>query len=152
MKLEMMGWQWHQLDHLKSFAPRFRQIKDASTSSVIFTGRMLFLMTNQQWTEGNEPKLIYTDMWEAIRPSPTTSTKTIAWWQRITVVGGIPRSSVRTERTLFLNAHTYGVARYFTVRWTFAVQDNVKPWFHVKNKIILKNFRPESAPSVDRPK
>ena len=25
-------------------------------------------------------------------------------------------------------------------------------WFHVKNKIILKNFRPEPPPSVDRTK
>jgi len=26
MKQEMSGWQWHQLDHIKSFAPRSRQI------------------------------------------------------------------------------------------------------------------------------
>jgi len=26
LELEMMGWQWHQLDHMQSFAPRFRQI------------------------------------------------------------------------------------------------------------------------------
>jgi len=29
---------------------------------------------------------------------------------------------------------------------------DVKPWFHVKIKIIiLKNFRPAPPPSVDRP-
>jgi len=25
MKQEMIGWQWHQLDRMKSFAPRYRQ-------------------------------------------------------------------------------------------------------------------------------
>jgi len=29
---------------------------------------------------------------------------------------------------------------------------HLKLWFRVKNKIILKNFRPEMPPSVDRPK
>jgi len=37
------------------------------------------------------------------------------------------------------------------VNSTFSYVFVLKPWFHV-NKIILKNFRPEPPPSVDRAK
>jgi len=49
MKHEMMGWQWHQLDHMPIIC---RQI---NTPAQFFTGRMLFLTPNQesQSTEGN---------------------------------------------------------------------------------------------------
>jgi len=37
MKQEMMGWQWHQLDHMcKSFAPRCRQITTPAPVHAIF--------------------------------------------------------------------------------------------------------------------
>jgi len=44
LQQETMGWQWHQLDHSKSSAPRSRQI----TTPVTVTGRMPFLPPNQQ--------------------------------------------------------------------------------------------------------
>jgi len=46
MKQEMMGWQWHQLDHMQVICTSLQTDNDASTSS--FTGRMLFLTPNQQ--------------------------------------------------------------------------------------------------------
>jgi len=40
MKHEMMGWQWHQLDHIcRSFAPLSRQITTPAPHHSIFTGR-----------------------------------------------------------------------------------------------------------------
>jgi len=48
------GMQWHQLDH-KHSAPRSRQTTTPTPHHSIFTGRMLFLTTNQQHqiNEGN---------------------------------------------------------------------------------------------------
>jgi len=43
MKQEMMGWQWHQLDHIQIICISLQTDNHAS----IFTGRMLFLMPNQ---------------------------------------------------------------------------------------------------------
>jgi len=40
----MMGWQWHQLDHM----PRSRQITMPVIHHLVFTGRMPFLPPNQQ--------------------------------------------------------------------------------------------------------
>jgi len=51
MKQEMMGWQWHQLDHtsMQIICTLLQTDNDASTLSLkIFTGRMLFLPPNQQ--------------------------------------------------------------------------------------------------------
>jgi len=55
MKQEMMGWQWHQLDHLQIICTLFWTDNHASTPTQFFTGRIPFLMPNQQWqsTEGN---------------------------------------------------------------------------------------------------
>jgi len=45
----MMGWQWHQLDHMEVICTLLKTDNHASTSSVhIFTGWMLFLPPNQQ--------------------------------------------------------------------------------------------------------
>jgi len=55
MKQEMMGWQWHQLDHMQIIFTSLQTDNHASTSSVdSFTGRMLFLTPSQQCqsTEG----------------------------------------------------------------------------------------------------
>jgi len=54
MKQEMMGWQWHQLDHMQSFALCCRHIITPAPHHSIFTGQMLFLTSNQrcQSTEG----------------------------------------------------------------------------------------------------
>jgi len=52
----MMGWQWHQLDHMQIICTLIQTDNYASTSLLsFFTGRMLFLMSNQQYqsTEGN---------------------------------------------------------------------------------------------------
>ena len=50
---EMMGWQWHQRDHVQVFALRSRQL-----ITQVFTGRMPFLPPNQQRqsTEGKKRK------------------------------------------------------------------------------------------------
>ena len=55
MKQEMMGWQWHQLDHMQTICTSLQTNNRASASSLIFTGRMLFLTPNQQCqsTEAN---------------------------------------------------------------------------------------------------
>jgi len=55
MKQEMMGRQWHQLDHMQIICTSLQTDNHASTSSLIFTGQVLFLMPNQQCqsTEGN---------------------------------------------------------------------------------------------------
>jgi len=42
----MMGWQWHQLDGMQIICTSLRTDIHASTSSLIFTGRMLFLTPN----------------------------------------------------------------------------------------------------------
>jgi len=36
MKQAMMGWQWHQLDHIESFAPRSRQITTPAPHHSVF--------------------------------------------------------------------------------------------------------------------
>jgi len=49
MKQEMMGWQWHQLDHMQIIRISLQTDNHASTSSPnICTGRMLILTPNQQ--------------------------------------------------------------------------------------------------------
>jgi len=54
MKQQMMGWQWHQLDNMQIICTSLQTDNHTSTSSQSFTGRMLFLMPNQQCqtTEG----------------------------------------------------------------------------------------------------
>jgi len=51
----MADWQWHQWDHMQIIRSSLQTDDHASTSSLIFTGRMLFLTPNQhsQSTEGN---------------------------------------------------------------------------------------------------
>ena len=53
MKQEMMGCQWHQMDHMQISDTLLQTDNHASISS-FFTGQMLFLMPNQQCqtTEG----------------------------------------------------------------------------------------------------
>jgi len=47
MKQEMMGWQWHQLDHMQVICSSLQTDNHASTSSLnFFTGWMLFLTPN----------------------------------------------------------------------------------------------------------
>jgi len=59
MKQEMMGWQWHQLDHMQIICTSLHTDNHASTSSLsCFTGRMLFLTTNQQRQNTNGKKSV----------------------------------------------------------------------------------------------
>ena len=45
----MMGWQWHQLDHMQIICTSLQTDNHASTSPLsFFTGRMPFLPPNQQ--------------------------------------------------------------------------------------------------------
>jgi len=46
MKQEMMGWQWHQLDHMQIICTSLQTNNRASN----FTGWMLFLTPNRQST------------------------------------------------------------------------------------------------------
>jgi len=49
MQQVMMGWQWHQLDHMQIICTSLQTDNHASTSSLnFFTGRMLFVTPNQQ--------------------------------------------------------------------------------------------------------
>jgi len=54
MKQEMMGWQWHQLDHMQIICTLHQTTTPVPHHSV-FTGQMPFLPPNQQRqsTEGN---------------------------------------------------------------------------------------------------
>ena len=63
---EMMGWQWHQLDHMQVICTSLQTVRyvygmamacHARTSSLkFFSDRMLFLLPNQQFpsTDGNK--------------------------------------------------------------------------------------------------
>jgi len=49
LEQEMLGWQWHQLDHMQIICTSLQRDKYASTSPLkFFTGRMPFLPPNQQ--------------------------------------------------------------------------------------------------------
>jgi len=55
MNQEMMGWQWHQLDHIQIIWILLQTDNNASIPTTqFFKGRMPFLPTNQQCqnTEG----------------------------------------------------------------------------------------------------
>jgi len=41
---EVLGWQWHQLDHMQTICTSLQTDYHTNTSSLNFTGRMLFLM------------------------------------------------------------------------------------------------------------
>jgi len=42
MKQETMGWHWHQLGYVQIIYTSFKTGNDASTSSLSFSGRLLF--------------------------------------------------------------------------------------------------------------
>jgi len=44
----ILGWQWHQLDHMQTICTSLQTDNHASTLSLIFTGWTLFLTPNQQ--------------------------------------------------------------------------------------------------------
>jgi len=46
MKQEMMGWQWHQLDHMQIICASLQT--DNNAIAQFFAGRMLFLTPIQQ--------------------------------------------------------------------------------------------------------
>ena len=50
----MMGWQWHQLDHMQTICTSLQTDNHAGLTTQIFVGRMLFLPPNhqRQCTEG----------------------------------------------------------------------------------------------------
>jgi len=56
----MMGWQWHQLDHMQIICTSLQTDNHASTSPLSFTGWMPFLPPNQQRqsTEGKKTMLL----------------------------------------------------------------------------------------------
>jgi len=44
----VLGWQWHQLDHMQTISTLLQTDNHTNTSSLDFTGQMLFPMPNQQ--------------------------------------------------------------------------------------------------------
>jgi len=44
----MMGWQWHQVNHIQVIYTSLQTDNHANTSSQVFMGGMLFLLPNQQ--------------------------------------------------------------------------------------------------------
>jgi len=48
MKQELMGWHWHQMDHMQIICTYCRHITLPAPHHSIFTGRMLFLLPYQQ--------------------------------------------------------------------------------------------------------
>jgi len=57
LEQEMIGWQWHQLDHMQFVCTSLQTDNHASTSPLkVFTGWMPFLPLNQQHqsTEGRQ--------------------------------------------------------------------------------------------------
>jgi len=58
MKQELMGCQWHQLDHMQIICTLLQTDNHTSTSLLNFTGQMLFLTPNQQ-CQSTEGKDIY---------------------------------------------------------------------------------------------
>jgi len=48
LEQKMMGWLWHQLDHMQIMCILLQIDNNASTTPPSFTGRMPFLPTNQQ--------------------------------------------------------------------------------------------------------
>jgi len=59
--MELLGWQWHQLDHMQTNSTSIQTDNHTNTSSVItqfFTGRMLFLTPNQQRCQSTNPQQI----------------------------------------------------------------------------------------------
>jgi len=62
LEQEMMGWQWHQLDHMQIIGTLIQTDNHASTSPLsFFKGRMPFLPPNQQRqsTEGIQCLIMY---------------------------------------------------------------------------------------------
>jgi len=57
-KQVMMGWQWHQLDHIQTTYTTPDKTTTQAPHHSIFTGQMLFLKPNQQCqsTDGNRVK------------------------------------------------------------------------------------------------
>jgi len=61
MKQEMIGWQWHQLNHMQIICTFIHRDNHAGSSTLnFFTGWILFLTPNQQYqsTEGNNNNCI----------------------------------------------------------------------------------------------
>jgi len=44
----VLGWQWHQLDHIQTICTSLQTDNHTNTSSLNFTGWILFLTPNQQ--------------------------------------------------------------------------------------------------------
>ena len=59
LKQEMMGWQWHQLDHMQIISTSLQTDNHASTPSLNFYGPDVFLTPSQQCqsTEGKHWRL-----------------------------------------------------------------------------------------------
>ena len=80
LKQEMTGWQWHRLNHMQIICTSLQTDNHASTSSLhIFTGRMPFLLPNQQRqsTEGNAHA--YSQMQNISQCWPETHVKHADW-------------------------------------------------------------------------
>jgi len=59
MKQKMMGWQWHQLDHMQIICTLLQTDNHASTLTLIFMSQMLFMSLCQS----AEGKVILWNEW-----------------------------------------------------------------------------------------
>jgi len=57
---EVLGWQWHQLDHMQTVGTLLQTDNSASTRHSIFTDQMLFLIS---WCPTNSVKALKTVIW-----------------------------------------------------------------------------------------
>jgi len=57
---EVLGWQWHQLDHMQTVGTLLQTDNSASTRHSIFTDQILFLIS---WCPTNSVKALKTVIW-----------------------------------------------------------------------------------------
>ena len=71
MKQEMMGWQWHQLDHMQIVCISLQTDNHDSTSSLnFFTDRMLFLAPNR--VKALKANMLYSDIDQKFKSRPAS--------------------------------------------------------------------------------
>jgi len=58
LQQEMMGWQWHQLDHMQIISTSLKTVNHASSHHLVFTGHVPFLPPSQQRQSNEGTKCI----------------------------------------------------------------------------------------------
>jgi len=58
LQQEMMGWQWHQLDHMQIISTSLKTVNHTSPHHSVFTGHVPFLPPSQQRQSNEGTKCI----------------------------------------------------------------------------------------------